>query len=138
MPSFSTLSETEIDALAQGFAEQMTLNDATYKNLLALTEKDKMRLLANRPLSLHEFWEKIHQLLITKSVRNNIEDVTQFDPAYNVSDPDIARAVRLGKKALQDPQSMAILWNKFRNQNKIATLLGVNRFHVNRRCQDIT
>ena len=49
MPSFSTLSESEIDALAQGFAEQMTLNDTTYKNLLALTEKDKMRLLANRP-----------------------------------------------------------------------------------------
>ena len=136
MPSFSTLSEAEIDALAQGFAEQMTLNDATYKNLLTLTEKDKMRLLANRPLSLHEFREKIHQLLITKSVRNNIEDVTEFDPAYNVSDPDIARAVRLGKKALQDPQSMAILWNKFRNQNKIATLLGVNRSSVNRRCQE--
>ena len=136
MPSFSTLSETEIDALAQGFAEQMTLNDATYQNLLALTEKDKARLLANRPLSLHEFREKIHQLLITKSVRNNIEDVTEFDPAYNVSDPDIARAVRLGKKALQDPQSMAILWNKFRNQNKIATLLGVNRSSVNRRCQE--
>ena len=36
MPSFSTLSEAEIDALAQGFAEQMTLNDATYKNLLDL------------------------------------------------------------------------------------------------------
>ena len=50
--------------------------------------------------------------------------------------PDIAQAVRLGKKALQDPQSMAILWNKFRNQNKIATLLGVNRSSVNRRCQE--
>ena len=52
MPSFSAFSEAEIDALAQGFAEQMALNDATYKNLLTLTEKDKMRLLANRPFKL--------------------------------------------------------------------------------------
>ena len=68
------------------------------KIFLTLTEKDKMRLLANRPLSLHEFREKIHQLLITKSVRNNIEDVTEFDPAYNISDSDIARRYDLEKK----------------------------------------
>ena len=29
---------------------------------------------------------------------------------------------------------MTCLWNKFKNQNKIATLLGVNRSSVNRRC----
>ena len=136
MPSLSTLSEVEIYSLAQGFVEQMTVNDTTYKNILDITEKDKRRLLTNRPLSLHEFREKIHQLLITKSVRNNLEDVTEFDPAHTISDSDIAQAVQLGKKALQDPQSMAILWNKFRNQKKIATLLGVNRSSVNRRCQE--
>ncbi len=37
---------------------------------------------------------------------------------------------------IRTPQSMAILWNKFRNQNKIAALLGVNRSSVNRRCQE--
>ena len=34
MPSFATLSETEIEALAQGFAEQMTSNDQPIKIFL--------------------------------------------------------------------------------------------------------
>ncbi len=71
-----------------------------------------------------------------KSTRHKIHETTNFDPAYNVAEPEIAQAVRLGKKALKDPQIMAMLWKKFKNQNKIATLLGVNRSSVNRRCQE--
>ena len=43
----------------------------------------------------------------------------------------------IGKKALKDPQIMSLLWEKFeKNQNRIATFLGVNRSSVNRRCKD--
>ncbi len=133
MPSLQSLTQTEIDQLAQEYAEQMTSTDA-YKNLLALTEKDKMKLTTTIPLSLREFREKVHQLLVVKSSKNNITEITDFNPAYNITDPEIAQAVRLGKKALKDPQVMGLLWEKLKNQNKIATLLGVNRSSVNRRC----
>ncbi len=93
-----------------------------------------MRLSTDRPLSLREFREKVHQLLMLKSSKNNLAEITEFNPAYNLADPDMAQAVRLGKKALKDPQIMALLWSKLKNQNKIATLLGVNRSSVNRRC----
>ena len=76
----------------------------------------------------------MHQLLALKSSKNNITEVTEFNPAYNITDPDIAQVVRLGKKALKDPQVMAFLWEKLKSQNKIATFLGVNRSSVNRRC----
>jgi transcriptional regulator of aromatic amino acid metabolism len=135
MPSLHELSEGEVNTLAQGFAEQI-ITTQTYKNLLSLTDKDKTKLFNERPLSLHEFRERVHSMLAQKSSKHKISEVTEFDPAYNVTDPEIAHAVRLGKKALKDPQIMAILWNKFKNQNKIATLLGVNRSSVNRRCQE--
>lgn len=135
MPSLNTLSDIEITELAHGFTEQALKNE-TFKNLLELSEKDKSKLLDQRPVSLQEFKTKIHQLLVQKSVKHKIYDKTEFDPAYHVSDPELAHAVRLGKKALKDPQIMAMLWDKFKNQNKIATLLGVNRSSVNRRCQE--
>jgi hypothetical protein len=135
MPALHELSQREIDMLAQGYAEQIVTTE-TYKNLLALTDKDKTKLYTERPLSLREFREKVHQLLVQKSTKHKIQESTEFNPAYNVTDPDIAQAVKLGKKALKDPHAMAILWNKFKNQNKIATLLGVNRSSVNRRCQE--
>ncbi len=135
MPALHELSEPEITALAQGFVDQMVTED-TYKNLLSLTDKDTSKLYEDRPLSLHAFKERVHQLLVEKSSKHNISEVTKFDPAYNVSDPDIAHAVRLGKKALKDPHVMSILWHKFKNQSKIATLLGVNRSSINRRCQE--
>ena len=135
LPSLHTFSESEVNELAQGFAEQIETTQ-TYKNLLALTDKDKHRLFADRPLSLREFKEKVHQILVAKSTKHKIHETTNFDPAYNVTEPDIAHAVRLGKKALKDPHIMTMLWNKFKNQNKIATLLGVNRSSVNRRCQE--
>jgi transcriptional regulator of aromatic amino acid metabolism len=135
MPPMHELSEHEVTALAQGFADQIVTED-TYKNLLSLTDKDTSKLYDERPLSLHAFKERVHQLLVQKSSKHNISEVTKFDPAYNVSDPDIAHAVRLGKKALKDPHIMAVLWHKFKSQSKIATLLGVNRSSVNRRCQE--
>ncbi len=135
MPSLHELTESEITALAQGFADQIVTED-TYKNLLFLTDKDTSKLYDERPLSLHAFKERVHQLLVQKSTKHNISDVTKFDTAYNVSDPEIAHAVRLGKKALKDPHVMAVLWNKFKSQSKIAALLGVNRSSINRRCQE--
>ncbi|EKD48725.1 MAG: two component, sigma54 specific, transcriptional regulator, fis family [uncultured bacterium] len=134
MPSLLTLPEDELAILAEGFSEQAIVNQ-TYKNLLSLSEKDKFRLAHHRPASLEELKLKVQQILIQKSKKSDIYDETQFDPAYEVSDPELVQAARLGKKALKDQKTMSLLWNKFKNQNKIASFLGVNRSSVNRRCK---
>lgn len=134
MPSLANLPDTEITELADGFTEQ-ALKSPVFKNLLDLSDKDKNKILDQKPVSFQELKTKVHQLLVSKSNKHQIHDQTEFDPAYLITDPELTHAVRLGKKALKDHHVMVLLWDKFKNQNKIASLLGVNRSSVNRRCQ---
>ncbi|PKN03407.1 hypothetical protein CVU75_02370 [Candidatus Dependentiae bacterium HGW-Dependentiae-1] len=134
MPSLMTLSEDELSSLAQGFSEQ-ALKTQTFKNLLALTPREKLKLANQRPVSLQELKTRVQHLLVAKSKKNDIYQETQFDPAYDISDPELVEAARLGKHALRDPKIVALLWNKFKSQNQIATFLGVNRSSVSRRCK---
>ncbi len=133
-PLFS-LPDEELNQLADELTEQ-AIRTSTFKNMLELTDKEKTKLTAKKPVSLQEFKAKVQQLLISKSKKNDIYQETEFDAAYNVSDPQLIEAARLGKHALRDPKILAMLWNKFQNQNKIATFLGVNRSSVNRRCKE--
>ncbi|MGE0207129.1 MAG: sigma 54-interacting transcriptional regulator, partial [Candidatus Babeliales bacterium] len=135
MPPLISLPKEELSNLAEGYTEQAVQSQA-FTNLLALTEKEKTRLINSCPVSLQEFKTKVQQMLVKKSQKNNIYEETLFDPAYNVTDPELVQAARLGKKALKDPKTLALLMDKFKNQNKIAKFLGVNRSSVNRRCKD--
>ncbi len=135
MPSLSTLPENELDSLTEGFTQQALMPDAL-QHVLALTDKEKDSFTDNRPVSLQELKSRIHQILVKKSKKNQVYQEVSFDPAYDITDPDLIEAARLGKKALQEPRVMALLWNKFKNQNKIAFFLGVNRSSVNRRCKE--
>lgn len=135
MPSLVTLPEDELGTLAEGFSEQ-AIQDKTLKNLLELTDRDKSKLADQRPASLLELKNKVQQVLMNKSKRSQIFHETQFNPAYEISDPELAEAARMGKRALKDDRIMAALWRKFKSQNKIATFLGVNRSSVNRRCKE--
>lgn len=136
MPSLLTLPEQELSELAEGFTEQALKQTSAFKNLLELTDREKLKLAHQRPISLQELKAKVQQALVHKSKKNEIYQETQFDPAYEITDPELVQAARLGKHALRDPKIMALLWSKFKNQNKIATFLGVNRSSVNRRCKD--
>jgi len=135
MPSLKTLADEELLNLAQGFVEQ-AIKTNTFKNLLSLTQKDKDKLLNKRPASLQDFKAKIHQLLIRKSKKSKIYQETKFDPTFTITDPELLAISQLGKQALKDRKVMTLLWNKFRNQNKVAIFLGVNRSSVNRRCKE--
>jgi hypothetical protein len=132
---FSVLTSAELGDLADGFVEQALMSQP-FKNLLSLTDKDKTKLVNPLPKSLQEFKMKVQQLLVQKSKKNQVYEETVFDPAYAVSDPELIEAARLGKYALKDAKIMASLWHKFKNQNKIATFLGVNRSSINRRCKE--
>ncbi len=135
MPSLLTLSDSEFIDLTNEYVEQAT-HTQTLKNFFELTEKEKVKLTHHRPVSLHDLKERVRSILIQKSKKQDIYDETYFNPAYNIADPELAEAAKLGKHALRDQKIMSMLWHKFKNQNKIATFLGVNRSSVNRRCKD--
>lgn len=135
MPPLVTLPAEEISMLADGFTQQAIQGDA-FQNLLELTKREKERLVMAKPVSLKEIKEKVLHILQQKSKKNQVFQETQFDPAYNISDPELIQAARLGKKALRDPKIMAMLVNKFKNQNAVAAFLGVNRSSVSRRCKE--
>lgn len=105
LPSFITLSHTE-------------LNDLVYNYQNSLSIKQFKELIQKR---IH-----ITETTIYHEVATSISS----------SDKSIAHAIKLGKKALKDEHLMLLLWNTFKNQSKIATLLGVNRSSINRRLKD--
>lgn len=133
-PCLLTLSDYEIHELSQGFAHQIIANP-TYKSLLEFSEKDHNIVSKKRPASIQELKSLIANIMLQKSKHHQINSATTFDPGFALSDPQLIEIARLGKYALRDASVMACLWNKFKNQNKIATFLGVNRSSVNRRCQ---
>jgi transcriptional regulator with PAS, ATPase and Fis domain len=137
MPALANLPEPEFFALIDGFVEQAVKSQA-YKNLLTLSQRDKLRLNLNRPSSLQELKTKVMSLLEQKSEEHAMPhaDDEKFSAAKEFNDPELINAARLGKQALKDRDTMIFLWNKFKNQNKIATFLGVNRSSVNRRCKE--
>ncbi|HLC06975.1 MAG TPA: sigma 54-interacting transcriptional regulator [Candidatus Babeliales bacterium] len=135
MPSLLTLPENELHALTEGFTQQALMSDAL-QHVLALTDKEKDLFAYNRPVSLQELKARVQHILVKKSKKSQIYQEVSFDPAYDITDPDLVEAARLGKKALKEPRVMVLLWNKFKNQNKIAFFLGVNRSSVNRRCKE--
>ena len=135
LPALNSIAEDEIDDLAHGFVQQ-ALADKTFEKILEFDKRDRKRIIDSRPTSLLELKKRVQSFLAQKSRSNNISVEKTFDPAYQITDPDLIEIARLGKHALKDEKAMIILWNKFKNQNKIAAFLGVNRSSVNRRCKD--
>lgn len=134
LPPLSTLQPEAIDVLIDGFVEQ-ALRDHTFERILELNSRDRQRIHDRCPASLHEIRTQVQDILICKSRSHDLDQEAIFDPAYEISDPQLASIARAGKHALKDVRMMRILWDKFGNQNKIAQFLGVNRSSVNRRCK---
>lgn len=134
MPSLHTLTRPELEELLNGFAQQ-AVADKTIEKIIEFNEKDICQIINAAPSSFAELKKRVTTILMQKLKSSNI-DQKNIDPAHFVSDPELVEIARLGKRALKNEKIMAILWNKFNNQNKIAAFLGVNRSSVNRRCKD--
>jgi len=149
MPSLASLSEEEWKILTNALIEQ-ALESSTFKSLFTLSSKDKHRLFFNRSSSLAQLKKRVLLLLNNKSQkpehtleilakdyeqRYAISAETNFSFAKITNNPELIEISRLGKQALKDQLAMGILWQTFKNQNQIATFLGVNRSSVNRRCK---
>lgn len=135
LPSILSLPVEELSELVDGYAQQ-SIKTKAVKQFLNFTPTDKERLLKERPVSLHELKERVQILLQQKSVKEKINHIVEFDPAFTLKDPELLEIYRLGKIVLKDQKLMTFLWNKFRNQTKIAELLGVNKSSVSKRCKD--
>lgn len=136
MPSLMTIAETELEELALGFTEQSVKNSA-FSNVLMLNDRQKAKLSYKRPTSLQDLKERVHDALHEKVQHNETFQEALFNPALSVSDPDLMQAARLGRQSLKDSKIMQMLWVKFhKNQNQIATFLGVNRSSISRRVKE--
>jgi len=133
MPSLNTLPKQELTDLADGITEQ-TLQSNDTKQVFELTTKEKLKLTGAPPVSIQELRKKIEDILNKKIDPITVYQETQFSGAH-ISTPELAYAASLGRQALRNDKIMKMLWNKFKNQNKIAIFLGVNRSSVNRRCK---
>jgi DNA-binding NtrC family response regulator len=133
LPSLLQINENELSELADAITTQ-SIKNKSVKKLLSLTPHEKNKLIMKKTVSLKKFKEHVAQILYQKSKNHNVEE--SFAPARNLVDPELIKAAELGKHALRDPKTMGTLWKKFKNQNKIATFLGVNRSSVNRRCNE--
>lgn len=137
LPSLLTLQPEHGKDLIDGLTQQMMIH-AKEENLqyMQLLPQEKEFILQKQPKSISEFKQTIQQLLAQKIKYYKVTKETHFDESFDLSDPEIARAAQLGKDSLKDTELLTYLWKKFKNQNKIAMLLGVNRSSVNRRCKE--
>ncbi len=129
IPSLLTIPQHELHNLIDGYTDQIITSHAM-KNLFALSEKEKQKIIEQPPSSLRELRSRVEQLILNKSEESTLDLVQSL---HGIDDPDLMEAARLGKQALKQPDLMRKLWEKFKNQNKIALFLGVNRSSVNRR-----
>lgn len=134
MPPLTTLSIEELHALAEGFSAQ-NLSNHDLRHALELNESEKNKLIASVPTSLLDIKKRVQALLITKSKKHILYKEEVAPSTETPTDPELVQAASLGKHALRDERIMAMLWDKFKNQNQIASFLGVNRSSVNRRCK---
>ena len=132
LPKLDMMSQSDFHVLVDALAGQIITNNAAYR-LLAFTQQDYSYLQYHASDSLHELRQEITRLLRKKSEKHNLDQ--SHDAIHIPKEPTLFRAAQLGKEALKDRELMIFLWNTFKSQSKIATLLNVNRSSVNRRCK---
>jgi len=135
LPPLTQLPHQEVLDLADKYVEQ-AIKVKAFSSLLYLHDKEKEQIINQPSLSLHELKERIHTALAHKTHAKKLDTSHIVDSGPALHDPKLVDAARLGKHALKDQDIMVFLWDTFKNQTKIATLLGVNRSSVNRRCKE--
>lgn len=91
-------------------------------------------LLEQYPASLYELKGEVEALLLNKKRKKVVYDEDRL--ASTRTEQAVDRALQLGKNALKDMRVMSVLWKKFKNHSHIATLLGVHRSSVLKRCKE--
>lgn len=140
IPKLKDLSKDDLEKLIDSYAEQ-EVKSQELQSILELSESEKKKIINSSIESFSELKNCVTQAIIKKSNKNKIYTPAKIEPKIEISsgpetERDILEAIKLGKNALKDIKIMSLLWNKYKNQNKIASLLGVNRSSINRRCKE--
>ncbi len=130
LPQLESLAESEFQTLVDAIAHYI-ISDCTVSHLLSFTAYEYAHLQRTASGSLHELRQEIARLIRKKSQETQL--ASEKDTVHIPQEPTLFRAAQLGKEALKDRELMIFLWNTFKSQSKIATLLNVNRSSVNRR-----
>ena len=130
MPSLHLLSEVDLFSLIEHHVANTAKEESS---LLKLENKDMIKILADKPSSLSKIKEKINAIVSSKITKQSYEKLSLME---DITDPQLSEAINAGKKALKNKQMLQILWDKYKNQSKIAALLNVHRSSVNRRCEE--
>lgn len=138
IPSLQTIADRDLQELILALATQNLPEDFPHKKM-PLTPKELARLLNKQLGSIEQLRVAVHQTIMQKfkfipGINYHLQHIHDTTP--HIHDPELIEIAKLGKHALKDKQLMTILWQKFNNQNKIATFLRVNRSSVNRRCKE--
>ncbi len=147
MPTPEQLSRAEFNELVTGLSNQLIL-ETPLKKMLLLDERETTLLFEQKFTSIDELRKRTYALIMSKSQTQHIEfhGASLLNAEFNSDkttntgheklDEELNKILLLGKKALKDRPALTFLWNKFKSQTKIATLLNVNRSSVNRRCKE--
>ena len=97
---------------------------------------EKLKLMKKEYESFYELKLKIQYTLSEKMKKMSTQEDPDVLSLTQTSDAHILKIATLGKHALKDRALLTTLWHTLKNQNKIATLLKVNRSSVSRRCKE--
>jgi len=135
LPSLVTLPFTELKEIAEQFQKQLVIS-AEYYHIFGFSKDELEKLDDNRPLSYYDLNKKVHALTKKFMQQSSLINETTKISENTSTDHTLLDAARLGKKTLKDRKLMQALWDKFKNQSKIAQLLDVDRSSVNRRLKE--
>ncbi|MBN2267491.1 MAG: sigma 54-interacting transcriptional regulator [Candidatus Babeliaceae bacterium] len=134
IPRLEQLDKNEFGDLLKGLTAQLTPEKRVSPDLfLPARETDLLQHI--RPESICDLKRRIYGIVSTDHELKKTS-VKTTNETENISDEEIQKIILLGKHALRDQHALETLWKKFKSQTKIATLLGVNRSSVNRRCRE--
>jgi DNA-binding NtrC family response regulator len=130
-PSLEKLTNQELLELTRNIAIK-TLQHHDAADYFELNNRDQEKLINQRPNSLTQLTNNIKNFIQKKNVLIDGDTET----VYELKDPVLIQAAKLGKNALKNEELMKKLWDTFKNQNQIADFLKVNRSSVLRRCRE--
>jgi len=135
LPNLVTLPFNELKTIAESLQRQFVIS-TEYYHIFGFSKAELEKLDSNRPNSYYNLNKMVHAITKHHIQQSSLLDETTKIAQDISNDPTLLDAARLGKQALKDRKLMQALWNKFKNQSKIAQLLDVDRSSVHRRLKE--
>ncbi|MBN1549592.1 sigma 54-interacting transcriptional regulator [Candidatus Babeliales bacterium] len=134
IPDPLSLEHAVLSSIMDAYIQQEA-HALPYKRSVVLNEAEKIRFIAEKPIGFVQLRKTVQEYIHAKSRKRTGLFEVAFDNASMPDKEQLQAAARLGKQALKNQHVMQLLWDTFKNQNKIAEFIGVNRSSVSRRCK---